>query len=152
MKKHAEILKSLRMKKGDDLFKSVDGVINNVCFTPYALVSDILSDEDTNRSFGKIATHWLKTQSENEYFDARNQYSVETAKNITSSENLNNALTPVTDDDTWVKEFCDKMNKNHRTLQQTFSSVVFYYLHNVWSKTQELSLNLKASWWSCPFI
>ena len=152
MKKYMEVLKSLRMKKGIGLFNSLDGVINHICFTPYGLVADILSNEDTKHSFGKIATCWLKMQSKNEHFDDRNQYSIETAKAIMSSEGVEEVLAPVEDDDVWVKEFCEKMSKNHRTLQQTFSGIVFYYLHSVWTRTQELSLNLKTNWWGCPFI
>lgn len=144
------------------LCNSISDMVNSFSFKPEKLTEAILKDTLSRATFKQIALLWVDRLSNAKYFDGRNEYSVETSKKIANLDNikesiifykkmlldeefnLSNCLSVDHIFKTAVRIKCpvpvivvEFMAREHRTLQQTFSSLVFYFLLNAGGKEEE---------------
>jgi hypothetical protein len=127
------------------LAEKMDNFVNNFTADLDGFV-DALKKEDESLKvrFATISLFWIKKMNkylEQDWFDLRNQYSIETSDKIRkilgeSLENFHPEYTGYLDpyyreeeeDQPFEVEFVEKMARTHRTLQQTFSGLVFHWL------------------------
>lgn len=153
--KDEKIIQALIELDPEKLYQVTDQLINNILFDFKQTVECIINNEKAMISFNKIVGLWLLLQSKNNNYDERNEYSVAIIKRLLNNQFILSYIQKIYDNsDDNVITFCDKMQYNHKTLQQTFSSIVFLYLHEMWNKMSDnvYEANLPYEWWICPFI
>lgn len=153
------------------------GMANCLIF-PFEKMCDlILQSPQATENFCSIAYNWLFMLNKmyiQQRFDLRNQYACVTANKLLKTPAKISAIPYVIEEhyvdnscfwdecatDTPVGEFfAKKMAKEHRTIQQTFSELVFYFVYKMEEKTDaEFSLSrcnqegLVSKFWHCPLV
>lgn len=138
------------------LCNEISDMVNTLSFKPEKFVEAVLTDSLSRETFLQIALLWIDKMSNTKEFDKRNEYSIEVSKKIAELENVKSAIAfyrkMFTDENlkdfnfskctsvdsffkTAVRVRCpipvivvEYMSREHRTIQQTFSSLVFYFL------------------------
>lgn len=137
------------------LCNNLSNMVNVLSFKPEKITEAILSDSLSRAIFKQISLLWVDRLSNVKYFDGRNEYSIETSKKLVELEKIKESIAyykkMLLEDEydlsscnsvdsvfsTAIREKCsvpaivvEFMARDDRTLQQTFSSLVFYYLLN----------------------
>lgn len=132
------------------LAKIMDNFINSFSCDKQGFIENLkLSDNNVKNRFTIISLMWIKKLNyfkEINWFDGRNEYSINTAVKIQSVLGddlnilINNYDGRMDNDDFEYEEteegkkvpfewiFVEQMSRTHRTLQQTFSGIVFEWL------------------------
>ena len=143
----------------------ISDMVNNMCFNPNDVVKAIRDDGVATWNMTAIAARWIQLldwQYKKNLYDGRNEYSVAFSQTLMQNEVVNRIVSKY-----GFKEINDEMfmpraiNMNpsffsfvalsmamdHRTLQQTFSKLVFYFLKD------EYNLQFSDEYWAdCPMI
>ena len=166
-----KILECLDMKDknvaGDELKKSVSLEINSYCFNAKENAAVIFENKKAAASFAIISVYWicaLNFMSKEKWrYDDRNRYAVEMGSKIMFLEPVKKLISETGDPekierflssrrfckDNMELSFVMQMMDIHRTLQQTFSKTVFYFLDLF---LPEISQQYGSCWMNCPMI
>ncbi|PLS19003.1 hypothetical protein CVD28_00960 [Bacillus sp. M6-12] len=147
------------------LANQMDNFVNNFSADTEGFVEAMkVEDEETKIRFATISLFWVKKLNdylEKDWYDLRNKYSVETCQQISKflGEDLQSFypeytghLDPYYNEEEEAEEwkiefevnFVEKMARTHRTLQQTFSEIVFHWL-TVMNESMENEFFIKVS-------
>lgn len=172
-----------RFKTEEDakkLAELVSDFVNNMSCNIKEFV-EAMSEQDSElkNQFTDICLCWIKKLnyfSEKKWFDLRNQYSVETANSLNKILKVEvDAVAPdykgSMDEYNFRNEmgkgvqfetlFTERLGNTHRTLQQTFSSIVFMWLYkmedfevsdNYKLISSKVQSNFDEYIWNTPFI
>lgn len=98
-------------------------ITNNFSFDRKGLAEELRNSKEMK----KLALHWLVILSSDSYMtDDRNAIAARKGKELAEVPFLKKKLEKL-EDEKMVK-ICMKISRDHRTLQQTFSGFVFYYI------------------------
>jgi hypothetical protein len=126
-----------------ELAEKMDDFINNFTADTEGFFKALKEEDELVKvRFSTISLLWLKKMNhyiEADWYDLRNKYSVETSQQLSRilGENLLNFQPDYTgyidreneeEDQTFEVDFVEKLSRTHRTLQQTFSGMVFHWL------------------------
>lgn len=132
-----------------EIAKYFSDKVNNFLFQPQHIAI-----EQKNSSDMRDLDHcWIKLISGNTYrTDARNEYSSKLAKSLVTIPFICKRIAET--DNSRMEEVAKIMSCEHRTLQQTFSSLVFYHLQLTCNEQEQqvLSNNLGADFYKLPLI
>ena len=115
--------------RATELARGFETYVNSFSFNPEEFVEELKgADYDSQYRFTMLCLAWVNEldflYSKGEY-DGRNEYSV------TLGYELNNELRDLYEIDNFSKEFAFEMRLTHRTLMQSFSSIVFLWLRDL---------------------
>lgn len=125
-------------------------VTNNFSFDRKGLAEELRNSKEMKQ----LDLHWLVILSSDNYMtDDRNAIAARKGKELTEVPFLKRKLANLKDDVKMVK-ICMEISRDHRTLQQTFSGFVFYYiLITATEKQQEqITSRLGESFYRLPLI
>lgn len=157
------------------LADKMDDFVNNMSVDLKSFVDALkVEDESVKVRFSTISLFWVKKLSYNfsqKWFDLRNKYSAETCDKIQKIlgedlENFHPGYPGYSDpyseeDESFEVEFIEKMSRTHRTLQQTFSGLVFLWLAEMQetmedsffvNASKKITTNLEEGFHGTPFI
>lgn len=140
--------------------KSFMDAVNDFCFNAQKAAEYVYSrGTDFSVPMVKLAHKWVKKlaeQNEHGYYDGRNEYSVHIGA-IINRYPLFTSFTTVADDE-WMDAVVEIISKDHRTLQQTFSAMIFkliqisYRSDENFAKYIQDNLGYGEDWWRMPLI
>ena len=132
-----------------EIAKYFSDKVNNFLFQPQPIAI-----EQKNSSDMKDLDHdWIKLISGNTYkTDARNEHSANLAKSLVTVPFIQKRIAKT--DNSRMEEVAKIMSCEHKTLQQTFSSLVFYHLQITCSEQEQQVLSNKygADFYRLPLI
>lgn len=113
--------------------KEFMSITNNFSFDRKGLAEELRNSKEMK----KLALHWLAILSSNSYMtDDRNAIAARKGRELAEVPFLKKKLEKLQDEK--MVKICMEISRDHRTLQQTFSGFVFYYiLITVTAKQQE---------------
>lgn len=127
------------------LAEKMDDFVNNFTADLDGFVKALKEeDESLKVRFATISLCWIKKMNkylEQDWYDLRNKYSIETSDKIRKilgeeldtfypkyNGYLDSYYREEEEDQPFEVDFVEKMARTHRTLQQTFSGMVFHWL------------------------
>lgn len=132
-----------------EIAKYFSNKVNNFLFQPQPIAI-----EQKNSSDMKDLDHcWIKLISGNTYrTDARNEHSAKLAKSLVAMPFIQKAIAET--DNSRMEEVARIMSCEHRTLQQTFSGLIFYHLQLTCSQQEQQALSGKfgTDFYKLPLI
>lgn len=123
--------------------------VNNFSFHP----DNIAQEQKTSKYMKDLDICWIKTLSSYTYrTDRRNEASAETGRRLAEIPFIQRKIELVNNPK--MEEVAKKMEIDHRTLQQTFSGLVFYHFMFTCNKRESQTLlNVMGdSFYKLPFI
>lgn len=112
-----------------DLVRGFENYVNSFSFRPEKFVDELKkADYDSQYKFTLLSLGWISELDflyREEMYDGRNEYSVKLGYDI------NRELQGLYEIDDFSKEFAYEMRLTHRTLMQSFSSIVFLWLRDL---------------------
>lgn len=123
--------------------------VNNFSFHP----DNIAQEQKTSKYMKDLDICWIKTLSSYTYrTDRRNEASAETGRRLAEIPFIQRKIELVNNPK--MEEVAKKIEMDHRTLQQTFSKLVFYHFMLVCNKreTQTLLKVMGDSFYKLPLI
>lgn len=110
-------------KDAKEIAREFMRVTNNFSFDRKGLAEELRNSKEMK----KLALHWLVILSSDSYMtDDRNAIAARKGKELAEVPFLKKKLEKL-EDEKMVK-ICMEISRDHRTLQQTFSGFVFYYI------------------------
>lgn len=137
-------------KDAKEIAREFMRVTNNFSFDRKGLAEELRNSKEMK----KLALHWLVILSSDNYMtDDRNAIAARKGKELAEVPFLKRKLANLKDDVKMVK-ICMEISRDHRTLQQTFSGFVFYYiLITATAKQQEQIISrMGESFYRLPLI
>lgn len=132
-----------------EIAKYFSNKVNNFLFQPQPIAI-----EQKNSSDMKDLDHcWIKLISGNTYrTDARNEYSSKLAKSLITIPFICKRIAET--DNNRMEEVAKIMSCEHRTLQQTFSGLIFYHLQLTCNEQEQQALSGKfgTDFYKLPLI
>lgn len=151
-----------------ELYGGISILVNCFGFRPNETLESICADEDLHGSFLKLSAYWIVAlcmmQEKKFLIDGRNEYSAKTAAKLACIREFQLFLKGQVGDLADARKSLErtprgdacmelltvhKMLTQHRTLQQTFSGMVFSFLK---SELPEINEKMESEWERCPFI
>ena len=169
MKEILTLLEAMTPENEKELQKAVSRFVNSFSFDHKELVAEIQQSEPANANFRKIVAWWVTClacmQNFNYYYDGRNEIAVRKGTEISNHPAFLAFQKQVLGDidatfevskmfKSWNAQkldgltFCQCETRDHRTLQQSFSKIVFYYLNET---VGSFDFN-SETWWRMPLI
>ena len=142
-------LENYEQINGHKLADGFDNYVNSLSCDNEAAVNTMLKAENVEY-YKKLSIAWIKKLHEmytNRLYDGRNEYACKLGNAIYNAmtEYMGHA------EDISVNDFITAMSRNHRTLQQSFSSIVFLFLSKIYEK--ELGTIDEMQYFTrCPLI
>jgi hypothetical protein len=149
----------------DDFVESATDLVNNFSFEADKTDAAILNDEVLCGAFRPIVMMWIRTLAElydKGWYDGRNEFSCQIGKKVISTavgKKVVECGVVKPDINPIFNEIENKMSRQHRTLQQSFSALCFHFLYNSISEKDEFISELNASgmdldknFWNTPLI
>ena len=159
-------------KRMAEFVSAIDSVINSFCINSEQLCDAIMTNDNARITMSKIIPCWmqmLEFEKKNNMYDGRNEYSVKIGCHVPYKDVLSTEIQEYGFVDEKDLKYCVNcfglkrlsdvrplnvgqyvavyMIRNHRTLQQTFSNLVFYILHKYYG------VKMKDDYWySCPCV
>lgn len=134
---------------GHKLADEFDDYVNSLSCDNEAAVNAMLKAENVEY-YKNLSIAWIKKLHEmynNRLYDGRNEYACKLGNAIYNAMAEYMSYT----EDISVNDFVTTMSRNHRTLQQSFSSIVFLFLSKIYEKElgtiEEMQRFIK-----CPLI
>jgi hypothetical protein len=177
MKGKEMVLTFKEEKNPSKLARIMENFVNNFLVDIDGFVEALKQEEESVKiRFSTICLLWVKKLNfykKEDWFDLRNQYSVETCEKIqhilgNDLESFIPEYKGYIDEEQEIENeienfeilFVEEMGKAHRTLQQTFSGIVFRWLrdmHEVMEDeffciSQKIKSNLEEDFWRTPMI
>ena len=123
--------------------------VNNFLFKP----EKIATEQKDSADMKDLDLYWIKILADRNYrTDLRNKQSAITGRLLATVPFIKKRLESV--DNSKMAEVAEIMSCDHRTLQQTFSSLIFYHLQLTCNKkeTAELTETLGDRFYMLPLI
>lgn len=123
--------------------------VNNFLFKPERIATEQIDSADMK----DLDLCWIKILADRNYrTDLRNEQSAKIGRLLATVPFIRKKLESV--DNSKMAEVAEIMSCDHRTLQQTFSSLIFYHLQLISSEedTAELSQVLGDRFYMLPLI
>lgn len=139
----------LKNAETKDIAKYFSREVNNLLFNPQKIAEEQKDSVDMK----DLDICWIKILSDSGYgTDARNEYSAHLGKMLAIVPFIQQKIKKT--DNARMEEVAGIMSCDHRTLQQTFSSLVFYHLQLTCSsqEAQLLSDKFGESFYRLPLI
>lgn len=154
---------------GEETFKNRYGrlfsdAINCFGLNSKGIAEALHSTPEGIENMNALAGCWLKTlagQNEARSYDGRNEYSVKTGVKLAEDSGVKKLIDEQAafdpygragkrdKDYTFAMYASDYMGREHRTLQQSFSGIIFRYLKLLFP---DLTVNGSETWERCPMI
>lgn len=113
----------LKTKNVTEITIYFSNAVNNLSFHP----QKIAEEQKESREMRELDIFWIKILSSQDYStDLRNEASAQTAGQLAEIPFIREQMELVHNKK--MAEVAEKLSQEHRTLQQTFSSLVFYHL------------------------
>lgn len=125
-------------------------IVNNFSFNPKQLAEEL----GNSKEMKKLAYHWLVVLSSNSYMtDGRNEIAAKKGKELAEIPFIKSKLENLKDDMKMIK-IALEISREHRTLQQTFSGFVFYYIFisSTAKQQAEITNRLGETFYRLPLI
>lgn len=155
-----------------NVFNDLSMVLNSFSFVYKDIYEEIVSSDNSRKVFENIAYALLFKMSEfynSGRYDGRNEYACFTATKLVRTYMVleNGEYNRTNDKNAWSKAdsfigdiFAFNFASEHRTLQQTFSKLVFYFLYKQWINKygekfvhEELEKHsISNEFYKCPLI
>lgn len=128
----------LKIANSQEIASYFSREVNNMCFKPYTI-----ADEQRNsRQMKDLDLCWIKTLSNHTYrTDLRNEKSSIIGRQLAEIPFIARKVEQL--DNPKMEDVAKRMEMDHRTLQQTFSGLVFYHFMLTCNKI-ETQILLKA--------
>ena len=143
-------LENYEQINGRKLADEFDDYVNSLSCDNEAAVNIMLKAENVEY-YKKLSIAWIKELHEmytNQLYDGRNEYACKLGNAI---YNAMTVYMEYTEGNASVNNFVAIMSRNHRTLQQSFSSIIFLFLSKIYEK--ELGTVEEMQYFTrCPFI
>lgn len=111
-------------------------VTNNYSFDYKGLAEELRDSKDMK----KLALHWLAVVSSNSYrTDGRNEIAARRGQELAEVPFIKKKIENLKEDVKMIK-ICMEISCDHKTLQQTFSKFVFYYIFLTATEKQQEQL------------
>lgn len=123
--------------------------VNSFLFSPDALAEE----QKGSRQMEDLDILWIKVLSDDNYrTDARNEASAETGRKLAKISFIKRKMELVNNEK--MQEVAEKMSFDHRTLQQSFSGLIFCHLLQSCNKReyQILTETMGDSFYKLPLI
>lgn len=123
--------------------------VNNFCFDPRI----IASEQEKSKQMKDLDILWIKVLSSSEYrTDLRNLASAKVGKQLAEIPFVKRKIEQVYNQK--MQKVAEKMAMDHRTLQQTFSKLVFYHFLRTSNKkeSKEITTVMGDSFYRLPLI
>ena len=121
-------------------------ICNNLFYNFRELVTRLSENEKAKENMEALSAEWVRVlhkQREEHRYDARNEYSVSVGEELYSMHQSE----PWMKENPIFREIAGEMGFQHRTIQQTFSGLIFEFLNKVHPE-----IALEDSWYRCPMI
>lgn len=113
----------LKTKNATEITSYFSDAVNSLSFHP----KQIAEEQKESREMRELDIFWIKILSSQDYStDLRNKASAQTAEQLAEIPFIREQMELVHNKK--MAEAAEKLSQEHRTLQQTFSSLVFYHL------------------------
>ena len=132
-----------------EIARYFSGEVNNFLFKPQL----IATEQKNSKDMQDLDFCWIKILTSNEYrTDLRNEQSAKVGRLLATVPFIRKRLESV--GNSKMMKVAEIMSCDHRTLQQTFSSLIFYHLQLISSEedTAELSQVLGDRFYMLPLI
>lgn len=143
-------LENYEQINGRKLADEFDDYVNSLSCDNEAAVNIMLKAENVEY-YKKLSIAWIKELHEmytNQLYDGRNEYACKLGNAI---YNAMTVYMEYAEGNASVNNFVAIMSRNHRTLQQSFSSIIFLFLSKIYEK--ELGTVEEMQYFTrCPFI
>ena len=158
--KFVEDIKTLYEEKKDleEVVRNLSLMLNCFGVSKKEIAEAIIRDSEASENMREISRRWIQIlmfQEAAGFYDGRNEYSVKLAGEIAEKlridmdETIERDLRSYKRSADPIDYICCAMHFEHRTLQQTFSGIVFGFL----SISEEALESFKDfDWWRCPMI
>lgn len=123
--------------------------VNNFCFNP----KEIAKEQEKSKQMGDLDICWIKILSSPTYqTDLRNEASAKVGRQLAEISFVKRKIELV--DNQKMQKVAEKMSLDHRTLQQTFSKLVFYHFLQTCNKKESQTLihTMGDSFYRLPLI
>lgn len=155
-----ELIEIIKECDGVKIAREFDNYVNSLNYKPENFVFGLKrSDYKSKYEFTLLSLGWL---SELEYLYANNIYDERNKYSVELGYDLNQEICEMYDIDNieYVKEFTFEMSMVHRTLMQSFSSMVFLWLKEIINTELEefyvisefINRNYDEDYYITPFI
>lgn len=143
-------LENYEQINGHKLADEFDDYVNSLSCDNEAAVNTMLKAENVEY-YKKLSIAWIKELHEmytNQLYDGRNEYACKLGNAI---YNAMTGYIEYAEGNASVNDFVAIMSRNHRTLQQSFSSIIFLFLSKAYEN--ELGTVEEMQYFTrCPFI
>lgn len=140
---------NLRTETSQEIASYFSHEVNNFCFKPKV----IAEEQKGSRLMKDLDLCWIRILSSHTYrTDLRNEKSALTGRQLAKIPFIAKKIERL--DDPKMEDVAKRMAMDHRTLQQTFSGLVFYHFMLTCNK-REIQTLLKVmgdSFYNLPFI
>lgn len=123
--------------------------VNNLLFKP----EKIAEEQKSSKQMAELDIYWIKILSDSRYrTDLRNEASAKAGRQLSNIPFVKKKMKLV--DNQKMEDVADKMAMVHRTLQQTFSGLIFYHFLQSCNKreSQTLIKVMGDSFYKLPLI
>lgn len=125
-------LETAEVKEIADYFSHV---VNNFSFNP----KKIAMEQEKSKQMKDLDIYWIKTLSSHTYrTDLRNEASARVGRQLAEIPFVKGKIELV--DNQKMQKVAEKMEMDHRTLQQTFSRLVFYHFLQICNQKEAQTL------------
>lgn len=165
------IYETLKKGNAEDTIRAINDEMNRFGVPIKSLVEEIKADPDTKRKFKALAMLWIEQEAQNymqRRYDGRNEYSIgicyELSQQCQTTRNTKNTQSKYQLLAHDILYGCENgkvhgITSMHRTIKQTFSGLVFYFLESMKGNNREINRMIKPVqkrygeyWYSCPMI
>lgn len=140
----------LGSKTTDELIVYFSRMANNICFRPETAAEELISDTDMEA----LDAHWIRILADINYrTDGRNELAALTARKLAAVPVVQEMIRNNSENEK-MQTVAEGMALDHRTIQQSFSRLVFYHLYlavPVEAK-KELVKTAGEEFWYLPMI
>ena len=139
-----------------EAYSTANMMVNNYSFDRKGYADRIMENPKAKKTFHGICGDWINNFATNptvwQIRDDRNQLSLERAK-ILNRSNIDSLIFQNTKSQGKYEKFIRLwMSDSHKTLQQTFSCVIFCFVDRLYYNKLDPELKLKENWWRLPLI
>lgn len=158
-----KLIEALKTGEPDTMAQSIDREVNNLLFPYKEAAKTICSDKEASACFKVLAAEWMK-QAADDYtktyrYDERNQYSCKVCSDLLDTCFIQRSVEVDFEQRKIARKAVQNLSDMHRTLKQTFSSLIFHYLIeeakndvNVKQLIEYANTLYGRGWEKCPLI
>lgn len=123
-------------KDAKEIARDFSRLTNNFSFDYKGLAEELRDSKDMR----KLAFYWLRVVSSTNYrADGRNEIAARKGRKLAEVSFIKKKIENLKEDVKMV-EICNEISYDHKTLQQTFSKFVFYYIFLTATEKQQKQL------------